>query len=475
MKEKIIIYAMGQVFNQYKEKIDWENIVAIADEKEQTMQELDGIPVIHSAELKNYDYNKIAIFSNKYFEFIKRDLLGTYFIPEKKIVSWKEAIYQDVKPGYDVAVLIKALLNESNYKKVLDVGMNIIPHSILSTTELLSNPKAAMDGFKGKNAVENNSLYRKTYSSLKKTCRRYDAIILSDKQVVDELEALKEKTDVLLSHFSTLQEGISFFEANFDKRYWKLQQMPTVEGVLWSARRDKDISEKDVVIYVVTHKDYGVKSDNLYRPICVGGYNHEGYESENVGENIAHLNAKINECTALYWIWKNTSHEYVGLNHYRRYFYNSSMKNTGNYLDRETIQMLLEDYDIILPETHPMSAGKREIDRLRTTMDENAFEQGYELVRKAIAKNQPDYLQAFDDVMNGHNIFACNMFVTKREVLNAYCEWLFSFVIEAAEAVEVKEYDNYSKRVIGFIAERMWTVWLRKQRLKIKEMPYDEL
>lgn len=74
--------------------------------------------------------------------------------------------------------------------------------------------------------------------------------------------------------------------------------------------------------------------------------------------------------------------------------------------------------------------------------------------------------------MNGHSAFLCNMFVTRREILNRYCEWLFSFLIEAAEAIDVEGYDSYSQRVIGFFAERMWTVWLRKNKLKIKELPY---
>ena len=45
-------------------------------------------------------------------------------------------------------------------------------------------------------------------------------------------------------------------------------------------------------------------------------------------------------------------------------------------------------------------------------------------------------------------------------------------MIEAAEAIDVEGYDSYSQRVIGFFAERMWTVWLRKNKLKIKELPY---
>ena len=100
------------------------------------------------------------------------------------------------------------------------------------------------------------------------------------------------------------------------------------------------------------------------------------------------------------------------------------------------------------------------------------IEKSYTIIRNAIEKKQPDYLDAFDSVMRGHNAFMCNMFVTKREILNAYCGWLFSFLIEAADEIDVEGYDSYSQRVIGFFAERMWTVWLRRNKFSIKELPF---
>ena len=62
--------------------------------------------------------------------------------------------------------------------------------------------------------------------------------------------------------------------------------------------------------------------------------------------------------------------------------------------------------------------------------------------------------------------------MTRRDILNRYCEWLFSFLIDAASNLETASYDPYSQRVMGFFAERMMTVWLRKQRLNIKELPW---
>ena len=55
-------------------------------------------------------------------------------------------------------------------------------------------------------------------------------------------------------------------------------------------------------------------------------YKENGWRSDREGESIADLNPYINECTGLYWIWKNAQEDYVGLCHYRRYFSFSSKR-----------------------------------------------------------------------------------------------------------------------------------------------------
>lgn len=228
----------------------------------------------------------------------------------------------------------------------------------------------------------------------------------------------------------------------------------------------------DLSIYVVIHKNYHLRlNDAFYKPLCVGNYRMEGYLTEQSGDNISYLNKKINECTALYWIWKNTDTKYVGMNHYRRYFYNDKNKSVDNYLDIYHISELFEVYDIIMPEAYTLKCTTIQ-EQIKDSIDNQLYQIGYSLIRRKIEIKCPDYLQVFDEVMAGYSMFPCNIFVTKREILNNYCEWLFSFLIETAEEIEVDGYDAYSQRVIGFFAERMWTVWLRKNRVKMKELPY---
>lgn len=74
--------------------------------------------------------------------------------------------------------------------------------------------------------------------------------------------------------------------------------------------------------------------------------------------------------------------------------------------------------------------------------------------------------------MNGYMLYPCNMFITSRKIMEEYCEWLFPILLEMVEKVEIKEkWDDYSKRILGFFAERLLTVWIVQHDYKIKELP----
>lgn len=60
--------------------------------------------------------------------------------------------------------------------------------------------------------------------------------------------------------------------------------------------------------------------------------------------------------------------------------------------------------------------------------------------------------------------------------MDAYCTWLFSFLLDVVRESGVMEQGSHlPQRGIGFLAERMLTVWLMYQDLRIKELPILEL
>lgn len=238
-------------------------------------------------------------------------------------------------------------------------------------------------------------------------------------------------------------------------------------------------------IYIVAHKPYDMIRNSLYQELAVGAYQSEFGLTDHNGDNIAHLNDKINECTAIYWVWKNCKTDYVGFNHYRRCFYTDDAvheyyrdENTNVFvheslLQKETIENYLKEYDIILPKHHFSELNI--LDEIRNTTDQTFAVEVYCKLLFLIRAVQPQYEKAFHEIMDGHIFYPCNMFVTNWDVFSAYCEWLFSFLIPLAEQVDVSGYDAYSSRMIGFFAERMLTIWLKMNPLKIKELSYTQI
>ncbi|MBR0287408.1 MAG: DUF4422 domain-containing protein [Selenomonadaceae bacterium] len=76
--------------------------------------------------------------------------------------------------------------------------------------------------------------------------------------------------------------------------------------------------------------------------------------------------------------------------------------------------------------------------------------------------------------MNSPSYYQCDMFITRRNIFDSYCKWLFSFILDALnetfQQIQISKFPSYVKRLMAFFSERMFTVWLIKNRLRIKEI-----
>ncbi|MBO5112632.1 MAG: DUF4422 domain-containing protein [Lachnospiraceae bacterium] len=168
--------------------------------------------------------------------------------------------------------------------------------------------------------------------------------------------------------------------------------------------------------------------------------------------------------TGLYWIWKNISFNdtnYVGLCHYRRYFINSN----GCVMDRNTYLELLKQYDVIMPKHEECEVNyKCYYGQAHNIKD-------LEAVEKAISKLYPEYIQSFKTVMEGKTYFCGNLCITSLFILKEYAKWLFDIFAEASQEIDVTNYDDYHKRVYGFLSEQMMFVYILQNELTYCEVP----
>lgn len=229
-------------------------------------------------------------------------------------------------------------------------------------------------------------------------------------------------------------------------------------------------------IYVVTHKKF--EKPNLpaiYGTIQVGAAINEVIEGmdyyDNTEYNISDKNLIYNEMTAAYWIWKNSKEDIVGLCHYRRYFvYLNGLidrfirNKIRGFLSERWIRRKLKKYDAIVHVITYFPNGTN----LKQTSARVKNGKDYELVREVLADLYPDYLQAFDDVMNSKSAHLFNMIITKKENYNLYCEWIFGVLFEVEKRMREAGETNFSRRM-GMLAERLQDVWLKKNNMKLKQ------
>ncbi len=217
-----------------------------------------------------------------------------------------------------------------------------------------------------------------------------------------------------------------------------------------------------VTIFTMTHKKFEEPSDPIYMPLQVGRACSEdlGYPGDNTGDNISAKNCYYGELTGVYWVWKNFStSDYVGICHYRRYF----CTEEGRIFNEKDYTYILNEYDIITSKKLKLNfsyfdgyEGDYNIFDLITTGE-------------VIRQKFPEYYDTFERLVHGNGTYFANMMVAKKEIYDEYCEWLFSIFEEVEKRIDPSGYDDYHKRVFGFISEFLLLVWVNVKGLKVYE------
>lgn len=218
--------------------------------------------------------------------------------------------------------------------------------------------------------------------------------------------------------------------------------------------------------YIITHKQ--IKDPKLqgYKIIQVGARNKEHlYElTDDTKDNISYKNCSFCELTGLYWLWKNVNDDYIGIVHYRRFFVRSFFDN--KYLSEQDIKRILKTNDIILPIKTKLHNETVKEQFLSNT----GFEKDLDILLDVLKKKYPEYISTYYKVMNSKECYYRNMFITNKSQFDKYCCWLFDILFEFESLVDIDQYDDYHKRIFGFMSERLLSVYVDFNELKICEI-----
>jgi hypothetical protein len=254
-----------------------------------------------------------------------------------------------------------------------------------------------------------------------------------------------------------------------------------------------------IKILVATHQPLAIIESDIFHPIQIGfdvqkPLIKNTYLNDNSGLNISKKNPIFNELTALYWAWKNLDADVVGLAHYRRYldlnykkplFKNKQMhvlqradqkdkkiiELFNNSQSRKRITNFLKAFELIIPQKAFCTDENGNLESLSQQYKRFHIENDWIICIQIILEKYPDYKISIDKYFENENIlYLCNMFIAPKKWVDKYCTWLFDILFEVENRITISE-DPYQKRVIGFLAERLFTLYILHNKFKMKELP----
>lgn len=219
---------------------------------------------------------------------------------------------------------------------------------------------------------------------------------------------------------------------------------------------------KTIQIYAMTHKKFDVPPDTMYVPLQVGSAVHEhfGYLTDDTGDNISAKNCYYSELTGMYWVWKNiTDVEFVGICHYRRYLLNDA----GYIFTEKELMFLLKEYDLLTSKKLALNFS------YEYGFMENHTKEDLDAADQVIARLYPDFYPLYRRRIQEKHTYFGNMMICKKTLYDRYCQFLFPIFEGMHKLLDLDSYDEYHRRLYGFLSEFLLMVWAEYEGLRVKE------
>ena len=255
------------------------------------------------------------------------------------------------------------------------------------------------------------------------------------------------------------------------------------------SKSKNSLSSKTKVL-ICCHKACELPKDDVFLPIQVGaaisdvdlGMQRDDQVNGEPCDNISGKNKSYCELTAMYWALKNIRKiypdlEYIGLNHYRRYFSFESKCFFSDFITRPVYEIRNYNLPINKLENYLKKeyviVAKQKVYQYPLFIDYCMchIREDLTLTYKVLMELYPDYEESFFRViMEGCKLSPYNMTIMKWDKFESYCEWLFSILNEIEKRIDITNYSERQKRIFGFLAERLFNVWIDKNCKKQKKL-----
>lgn len=179
----------------------------------------------------------------------------------------------------------------------------------------------------------------------------------------------------------------------------------------------------------------------------------KGYVLDNTFDNISSMNPIFGDLTGLYWVWKNTTDEYVGVNQYCRFYDDAELK------------------EIDVPRKNTIY-----VSNFVPFGNLNVWQQyqywhtdiGIKLLYTAIESDKLSISRPMADQMFITNqLSTCNSFFAHRDIFDRLCGVLFDIIFELYNGckyiIEHIQYGMHRKnaldmRMLAFLSERILNI-----------------
>ena len=260
----------------------------------------------------------------------------------------------------------------------------------------------------------------------------------------------------------------------------------------------------DIKIYVSERIDQKAELiDNpLFVPIRCGAVFDKRSDvnmlGDNTGDNISERRLSFCELTVLYWAWKNSKADYIGLAHYRRFLsftderiatipghglklgYLDNMAkvnhNKAGLLDVEKMRNEIIQYDFICSESYNIYKDAGVPHSIKNIQEfwlklcpEYISKDNFDVLLRCIKKLFPEMYSNAVEYMKGTEFMGFNCCVGKRAVIDDLCSFLFGVLFEAEKQVYTDQYfSEQNNRLLGYMGEWLFSIWIYNAR-KLKK------